>query len=164
MPKHIGIVGCSAEGAALCYRTICSEAPALMGEHMHPEVSMHTHPFEMRVPTLGELPDHPAAVLDSLAAFAVSVRDDEPDVLVRREPPDWHARPYADYVGLLNGRTFFEVRPQLARGLFSYPEYREWVLAKLQQEARRKLDQLAEEFRRRAPELRRPLPDPGLPA
>ena len=45
MPKHIGIVACSAEGAALCYRTICSEAPALMGEHMHPEVSMHTHPL-----------------------------------------------------------------------------------------------------------------------
>ena len=45
MPKHIGIVGCSAEGAALCYRTICSEAPPLMGEHMHPEVSMHTHPL-----------------------------------------------------------------------------------------------------------------------
>ncbi len=45
MPKHIGIVGCSAEGAALCYRTICGEAPALMGEHMHPEISMHTHPL-----------------------------------------------------------------------------------------------------------------------
>ena len=45
MPKHIGIVGCSAEGAALCYRTICGEAPAMMGEHMHPEVSMHTHPL-----------------------------------------------------------------------------------------------------------------------
>ena len=45
MPKHIGIVGCSAEGAALCYRTICGEAPTLMGEHMHPEVSMHTHPL-----------------------------------------------------------------------------------------------------------------------
>ena len=43
MPKHIGIVACSAEGAALCYRTICTEAPALMGRHMHPEVSMHTH-------------------------------------------------------------------------------------------------------------------------
>jgi aspartate racemase len=45
VPKHIGIVACSAEGAALCYRTICSEAPPLMGEHMHPEVSMHTHPL-----------------------------------------------------------------------------------------------------------------------
>jgi len=43
MPKHIGIVACSAEGAALCYRTICEEAPAIMGRHRHPEVSMHTH-------------------------------------------------------------------------------------------------------------------------
>ena len=43
MPKHIGIVACSAEGAALCYRTICDEAPALMGRHMHPEITMHTH-------------------------------------------------------------------------------------------------------------------------
>jgi len=43
MPKHIGIVACSAEGAALCYRTVCNEAPALLGAHMHPEVSLHTH-------------------------------------------------------------------------------------------------------------------------
>jgi aspartate racemase len=40
---HIGIVGCSAEGAALCYRTICAEGAAVLGEaHAHPEVSMHT--------------------------------------------------------------------------------------------------------------------------
>ncbi len=45
MAKHIGIVGCSAEGAALCYRTICSEAPKTMGEHRHPEITMHTHPL-----------------------------------------------------------------------------------------------------------------------
>ncbi|HWF03014.1 MAG TPA: amino acid racemase [Candidatus Angelobacter sp.] len=42
MTKHIGIVGCSAEGAALCYRTICLEAEPLMGKYAHPEVSMHT--------------------------------------------------------------------------------------------------------------------------
>lgn len=42
MAKHIGIVGCSAEGAALCYRTICLEAEPLMGRHAHPEISMHT--------------------------------------------------------------------------------------------------------------------------
>jgi len=43
MSKHIGIVACSAEGAALCYRTICAEGATLMGPHAHPEVSMHTH-------------------------------------------------------------------------------------------------------------------------
>ncbi|MGJ5135194.1 aspartate/glutamate racemase family protein [Bradyrhizobium oligotrophicum] len=42
MAKHIGIVGCSAEGAALCYRTICKEGADLLGPHAHPEVSMHT--------------------------------------------------------------------------------------------------------------------------
>ncbi len=43
MAQHIGIVACSAEGAALCYRTICVEGGTLMGrQHAHPEVSMHT--------------------------------------------------------------------------------------------------------------------------
>ena len=42
MTQHIGIVGCSAEGAALCYRTICTEGAGLLGPHAHPEVSMHT--------------------------------------------------------------------------------------------------------------------------
>lgn len=40
---HIGIVGCSSEGAALCYRTICLEGAKVFGEHGHPDVSMHTH-------------------------------------------------------------------------------------------------------------------------
>ncbi|TAJ42305.1 MAG: amino acid racemase [Reyranella sp.] len=42
MAQHIGVVACSAEGAALCYRTICTEGAALMGAHAHPEISMHT--------------------------------------------------------------------------------------------------------------------------
>jgi aspartate racemase len=42
MSRHIGIVACSAEGAALCYRTICVEGAGLLGPHAHPEVSMHT--------------------------------------------------------------------------------------------------------------------------
>jgi aspartate racemase len=43
--RHIGIVAGSAEGAALCYRTICLEAPAFMGEHNHPEVTMNSMPM-----------------------------------------------------------------------------------------------------------------------
>jgi aspartate racemase len=43
MPKHIGIVACSAEGAALCYRTICAEGAPLLGPHAHPEISLHSH-------------------------------------------------------------------------------------------------------------------------
>jgi aspartate racemase len=43
MPQHIGIVACSAEGAALCYRTVCVEGALLLGAHNHPEVSLHGH-------------------------------------------------------------------------------------------------------------------------
>jgi len=40
--RHIGIVACSARGAALCCRTICTEGGRLLGSHAHPEVSVHT--------------------------------------------------------------------------------------------------------------------------
>jgi aspartate racemase len=43
MSLHIGIVACSAEGAALCYRTVCLEGAQFLGVHDHPEISMHTH-------------------------------------------------------------------------------------------------------------------------
>jgi len=45
MPLHIGIVACSAPGAALCYQTICSESAEIMGPHAHPEISMHSPSF-----------------------------------------------------------------------------------------------------------------------
>ena len=81
MSKHIGIVGCSAEGAALCYRTICTEAAAVMGEHMHPEVSMHTFPLGDYTPLfpvndwdgVGELMAESARKLAAIGAdFAIS--------------------------------------------------------------------------------------------
>jgi aspartate racemase len=45
VPKHIGIVAVSAEGAALCYRTVCVEGASILGPHAHPEVTMHTYPL-----------------------------------------------------------------------------------------------------------------------
>src|SRR6266700_2848314 len=45
MAQQIGIVACSAEGAALCYQTICLEGAERMGPHNHPEVSLHNHPL-----------------------------------------------------------------------------------------------------------------------
>ena len=43
MAQHIGIVACSAEGAALCYRSICQGGAELLGPHEHPEISLHSH-------------------------------------------------------------------------------------------------------------------------
>jgi len=42
---HIGIVACSTEGAALCYRTISLEGAQRLGRHEHPEVSLHSFPL-----------------------------------------------------------------------------------------------------------------------
>ena len=41
MAKHIGIVAVSYEGAALCYRSICAEAGRKLGDHEHPEITLH---------------------------------------------------------------------------------------------------------------------------
>jgi aspartate racemase len=73
MAQHIGIVGCSAEGAALCYRTICAEgAAALGGAHRHPEVSLHTHSLHRYVERLdaGDLQDVADLMLDSARKLA----------------------------------------------------------------------------------------------
>ena len=69
---HIGIVGCSAEGAALCYRTICSEAPARLGAHRHPEVSMHTPSLHRYIARLeaGDLQGVAALMLASAQKLA----------------------------------------------------------------------------------------------
>src|SRR5204863_1766198 len=72
MPLHIGIVGCSAEGASLCYRTICEEGASLLGPHAHPEVSMHTHALAHYVKCLdaGDLPGVAALMLSSAEKLA----------------------------------------------------------------------------------------------
>ncbi len=74
MPLHIGIVGCSAEGAALCYRTICSEGPSLIGPHAHPEVSLHTPSFAEYVRCLdaGDLRGVAALMLNSARVLAAA--------------------------------------------------------------------------------------------
>ncbi|HZY19597.1 MAG TPA: amino acid racemase [Ramlibacter sp.] len=77
MPQHIGIVGCSAEGAALCYTTICTEGAALLGPHAHPQVSMHTPSLAAYVDCLdrGDLPGVAALMLDSAQRLAAAGAD-----------------------------------------------------------------------------------------
>lgn len=41
MTKHIGIVGVSYEGAALCYRTIIQEGKDFLGPFQNPEITLH---------------------------------------------------------------------------------------------------------------------------
>ena len=77
MPQHIGIVGCSAEGAALCYRTICAESAQLLGPHAHPEVSLHTPSLALYVDCLnrGDLQGVAALMLASAHKLAATGAD-----------------------------------------------------------------------------------------
>jgi aspartate racemase len=52
--KHIGIVACSAEGAALCYQTICREALARVGKHDHPRISLDSIAMARWLPAFDE--------------------------------------------------------------------------------------------------------------
>lgn len=71
-PLHIGIVACSAEGAALCYRTICIEGAQFLGPHAHPEVSMHTNSLAQYVRCLdhGDIEGVGELMLDSARKLA----------------------------------------------------------------------------------------------
>jgi aspartate racemase len=72
MPRHIGVVACSAEGAALCYRTVCLEGAQLFGPLEHPEISMHTHSFAAYVRCLerGDWPGVAEMMLASAGKLA----------------------------------------------------------------------------------------------
>lgn len=45
-PQPVGIVAVSAEGAGLCYRSLCAESAAILGPHAHPEVILHGFPLQ----------------------------------------------------------------------------------------------------------------------
>ncbi|HKF41636.1 MAG TPA: amino acid racemase [Thermoanaerobaculia bacterium] len=48
--KHIGIVACSAEGAALCYKAICREALTVVGKNDHPRITLDSIPMARWLP------------------------------------------------------------------------------------------------------------------
>ena len=101
MARHIGIVACSAEGAALCYRTICAEAGSLMGEHSHPQITMHTFPLvDYMTPIRAGnwqkvadiMVDSARKVAGAGADFAISPDNtihEAFDLVVKRSPVPW---------------------------------------------------------------------------
>ena len=46
MAKHIGIIGVTPEGAALCYKAICSEASKILDAYKYPEITLHQQSFD----------------------------------------------------------------------------------------------------------------------
>src|SRR6187549_501627 len=70
--QHIGIVACSAEGAALCYQAICREALTLVGKNDHPRITMDSIPLASWMPAFdsGDLLEIARIMLDSAGVLA----------------------------------------------------------------------------------------------
>jgi aspartate racemase len=94
MQQHIGIVGCSAEGAALCYRTLCVEGAQLLGPHGHPEVSMHTQSLAEYMECIyrGDWP----AVAEMMLVSANKLVSIGADFLICPDNTIHHALPYIE--------------------------------------------------------------------
>lgn len=75
--KHIGIVACSAEGAALCYQTICRDASQIVGQHDHPRITMDSIPLAAWMPAFdaGDYPAVARIILDSTHLLATAGAD-----------------------------------------------------------------------------------------
>lgn len=57
--QHIGIVACSAEGAALCFETICRLGLEAVGKNDHPRITMDSIPLARWMPAF-DAGDHEA--------------------------------------------------------------------------------------------------------
>jgi len=113
----------------------------------------NTRHLEMEIPTFADLPGAPEELMDPLADFALAVAERPVRTGEWQVPIEAHARPYHDWPGLCNGKLFFHLRSRLARGLFAQPEYRNWVLSRLDEEARAGIGGLKERLRAYAPAL-----------
>jgi aspartate racemase len=77
MPAHIGIVAVSAEGAALCYRTICREALTLVGKNDHPRITLDSIAMARWLPAFdaGDYAGVARFMLDSARLLAAAGAD-----------------------------------------------------------------------------------------
>ena len=75
--RHIGIVACSAEGAALCYRTIVHESEGRLGAHGHPEITLSSLPLSRYMERIehNDWPGVAELMLDSARKLAAAGAD-----------------------------------------------------------------------------------------
>jgi aspartate racemase len=75
--RHIGIVACSAEGAALCYQSIVQQSAATLGADAHPRITLDSIPLATWMPAFqaGDDQGVAAIMLESAQALALAGAD-----------------------------------------------------------------------------------------
>jgi len=115
-------------------------------------LGLRVRPLAIPVSAINELPHDPAESLDRLAEYLLDEASPDPETDSRQRPASRHARPYHDVPGLCHGRTFLEARAGVARALYAYPEYRNWVHGRLERQANGEIERMHARFRRYAPD------------
>jgi aspartate racemase len=90
---HIGIVACSAEGAALCYTSMCQQAAVRLRKNNHPRITMDSIPLADWMPafTSGDYEQVGEVMLRSAELLAAAaVRDPAGDLIRIQELPKGH--------------------------------------------------------------------------
>jgi aspartate racemase len=141
MTQHIGIVAASAEVAALCYRTICAEGSALLGQHAHPEITVHNYPLSRYMPHIdaGRWDEVARLLLSSATKLAAAGADflicpDDTvhrafDLVMPRSPLSWlHVA--EEVVAVAAQRGYRRVGILGTRYLMEGPVYRSELAAK----------------------------------
>jgi hypothetical protein len=92
-------------------------------------IELRTRAIEIPAAAPDALPERPEQALEPLVRWllehAVPARAE-----YEREPREHHARPFADCPHLVHGRTFFDLRPAIARALLSRDDYRRRLAAR----------------------------------
>jgi aspartate racemase len=107
---HIGIVACSTEGAALCYRTISLEGSQVLGRHDHPEVSLHSHSLAQYMKCIDR--DDWAGVAELMLSSAEKLAKAGADFLIC---PDNTIHQAFDLVGHRSPRPWLHIAREVAR-------------------------------------------------
>jgi aspartate racemase len=110
VPLHIGIVACSTEGAALCYRTISLEGSQALGRHDHPEVSLHSHSLAQYVKCIDR--DDWAGVAELMLSSAEKLAKAGADFLIC---PDNTIHQAFDLVEHRSPRPWLHIAREVAR-------------------------------------------------
>jgi len=112
-------------------------------------VQVKLRPFGIEIPAFENLEQNPTRLVDAiLASLPDGVSLDDDSVMDRATV----AKVLTGIPTLIQGTTFLEMRPRLARALVSHPAYGEWALGRLQEWIEADIEDLEKRYRKLFPD------------
>jgi Mg-chelatase subunit ChlD len=112
------------------------------------EIQVKVRPFSIEIPRFVDLPDDPVMLLDALLAALPEEFSPSDDATLNRESVGMRL---SSVPAVLQGTTFLEMRPSIARAFMSQPGYGEWAMARLEGWIESDVRMLEERYRKQFP-------------